>query len=223
MVVCLTEEECAEATSHMLLWFAPMLDWFPGKMARQTVFATAVWFYCQSWSRCLCSAGDNRDAHWKKGGAHAHTHTLSCSSTVTAGMSLTPQIVMRSLHPTQTEREPGGCAPVKQKRVHHVLQKGQRSGRASPYACPLQWIQDRELVTSHRATRSDSQTLIMVSTSCTRSVWLLSTSLLTFPPATFWQSLSNLSFSLAWTFFSPFSVCVCVSFSLALTHLVCNN
>lgn len=164
-VICLTEKECTEATSHMLLWFAPMLHWFTGKMARQTVFATAVWFYCQSCSSCSCSARDKRDALWKKGLAHTHAHT----STVTAGISVTPQTVMRSLQPTQPELETGVCAAVKQKRVQHVPQKGQRSGCVIPNACPQRLeTEDGEPVTSHRATRSDSQTLIMVSTSCSR-------------------------------------------------------
>lgn len=120
-----------------MLWFAPVLSWFPSKMVRQTVFATAVWFYCQPCNSCSCSAGDKRDAD--RGSRRSQTHT--CSSTVTAGKSVTPQIVMRSLHPTQAELEPGGCTAVKQKRVQHVLGKGQRSGRASPCACPQRWIQ----------------------------------------------------------------------------------
>lgn len=76
-----------------------------------------------------------------------------------------------------------------------------------------------------RASRSDSQTLIMVSTSCSRSVWLLSTSLLTFPPATFWQSQISL-IALAWTSSLTF-LRLCVSLSHTHTqihtHFLCNG
>lgn len=61
-----------------------------------------------------------------------------------------------------------------------------------------------QAVTSRRATHCYSHSLIMALTSRSGSVCLLFTSALTFPPATFWQCLSNLSFSLAWTSSSHF-------------------
>lgn len=79
-VICFTEKECTEAVFRTLLRFAPMLRWFTNKMARQTVFATAVGFHGQS-----CRSDK---LHMGKQGSCSlppHTHSL----TVTAGMSVT--------------------------------------------------------------------------------------------------------------------------------------
>lgn len=62
--------------------------------------------------------------------------------------------------------------------------------------------EDGEPLTSHW----DTETLIMASTSCSTWNLLLSTSPLPFPPVTFWQSLLNLLFSPAWTFFFSYVI-----------------
>lgn len=91
-----------------------------------------------------------KEMHAAKGGGGGGGHTNT--STVTAGKSVTPQIVMRSLQPIQPEQEAGGCAAVKQKRVQHVPQKGRRSARADPpRLSSAADTEDREPVTSHRA------------------------------------------------------------------------
>lgn len=105
-------------------------------------------------------------------------------------MNVTPQIVARSLH--------AGRAGAW--RLHGS--KTEESTSESPEVREYNL-----LVLGSDITRSDSQTLIMVSTFCSHSVWLLSTSRLTFTPATFWKSLQNPWFSHAWTL-SLASACV---------------
>lgn len=104
-----------------------------------------------------------------KGGSHEHTHT----STVTAGTSVTPQIVMRSLQPTQPDLEPGDWGLCSSKTEQSTACSSERPEVGMCYSLCVSTAadtEDGEPVTSHRATRSDSQTLIMVSTSCSRPV-----------------------------------------------------
>lgn len=79
-VICFTEKECTEAVFRTLLRFAPMLHWFTNKMARQTVFATAVGFHGQS-----CRSDKLHTGKQGSCSLPPHTHSL----TVTAGMSVT--------------------------------------------------------------------------------------------------------------------------------------
>jgi len=172
-----------------------------------------------SHAAAVCALLQIREIYFGKQGclSLAHKRTL----TVTAGLSVTPQIVFRSSQPAQPGLEPGGCAVVKQKRVQHVPHKGQKAMMCYSLCLSLAVdTEDRELVTSHRVTHSDLQTVINVSTSCSGKVWLLSTSPATLPPAPPFDYLSQISHSvlLELSLSSLSSGSVCPSLKPTHTH-----